>query len=134
MSALGQKRTLAHVRVMSALPPKADIRIDRQDVCFVLKADSCGAANSSLFDHLVGNSEQRRRDRDTEPVCGFAVDDRLELGRLLDRDIGDFRAFEDKIDNLCAAPPLRAVICPVGLVTASLLKQAVLCSNPQITL
>jgi len=25
MSALGQKRTLEHVRVMSALPPKADI-------------------------------------------------------------------------------------------------------------
>jgi hypothetical protein len=25
MSALGQKRTLAHVRIMSALPPKADI-------------------------------------------------------------------------------------------------------------
>jgi len=25
MSALGQKQTLAHVRVMSALPPKADI-------------------------------------------------------------------------------------------------------------
>jgi hypothetical protein len=25
MSALGQKRTLGHVRVMSALPPKADI-------------------------------------------------------------------------------------------------------------
>jgi len=86
------------------------------------------------FDHLVGNSEQRRRDRDTEPVCGLEVDDRLELGRLLDRDIGDFRAFEDKIDNLCATLPLRAVICPVGLVTASLLKQAVLCSNPQITL
>jgi serine/threonine protein phosphatase PrpC len=86
------------------------------------------------FDHLVGNSEQRRRDRDTEPVCRLEVDDHLELGRLLDRDIGDFRAFEDKIDNLCATLPLRAVICPVGLVTASLLKQAVLCSNPQITL
>jgi hypothetical protein len=25
MSALGQKRTLGHVRLMSALPPKADI-------------------------------------------------------------------------------------------------------------
>jgi len=25
MSALGQKRTLAHILVMSALPPKADI-------------------------------------------------------------------------------------------------------------
>jgi hypothetical protein len=30
MSALGQKRTPAHVRVMSALPPKADIGPDRR--------------------------------------------------------------------------------------------------------
>src|SRR5215469_11472319 len=29
MSALGHKRTLAHVRIMSALPPKADIVIRR---------------------------------------------------------------------------------------------------------
>ena len=27
MSALGQKRTLGHVRVMSALPPKSDIKL-----------------------------------------------------------------------------------------------------------
>ena len=29
MSALGQKQTSAHVRVMSALPPKADMRTQR---------------------------------------------------------------------------------------------------------
>src|SRR5215469_10459607 len=80
---------------------------------------------SSLFDHLVGNSEQRRRDRETEPVCGLEVDDRLELGRLLDRDIGGFGAFEDKIDNLCATLPLRAVICPVGQKTSCFNKLAV---------
>ena len=38
-SALGQKRTSAHVRVMSALPPKADIRRRELDVRFVPKAD-----------------------------------------------------------------------------------------------
>src|SRR5262249_43934968 len=32
MSALGQKQTSAHVRVMSALPPKADIDRARRDV------------------------------------------------------------------------------------------------------
>jgi hypothetical protein len=49
MSALGRKRTLGQVRLMSALPPKADMdRCDR-DVCFVPKADSCTAAiNASL--------------------------------------------------------------------------------------
>ena len=39
MPALGQKQTLADVRVMSALPPKADIHLARWDVRFVPKAD-----------------------------------------------------------------------------------------------
>src|SRR5262249_17897732 len=39
MSALGQKRTFAHVRVMSALPPKADIDKQNCDIRFVPKAD-----------------------------------------------------------------------------------------------
>jgi len=39
MSALGQNRTLRHVRVMSALPPKADIGTQPLNVRFVPKAD-----------------------------------------------------------------------------------------------
>ena len=39
MSALGQKRTLHKVCVMSALPPKADIGTQSRDVRFVPKAD-----------------------------------------------------------------------------------------------
>ena len=44
MSALGQKQTSARVRVMSALPPKADIDNDGRDVRFVPKATLRGAA------------------------------------------------------------------------------------------
>ena len=39
MSALRQKRTSAHVYVMSALPPKADIAERNHDVRFVPKGD-----------------------------------------------------------------------------------------------
>ena len=39
MSALGQKRTSGHVRVMSALPPKADITERDLLVSFVPEAD-----------------------------------------------------------------------------------------------
>jgi hypothetical protein len=39
MSAMGQKQTLEHVRVMSALPPKADMDSAACDVRFVPKAD-----------------------------------------------------------------------------------------------
>jgi hypothetical protein len=39
---------------MSALPPKADMVQHDRDVRFVPEADSCTAAKSVLFDHLVG--------------------------------------------------------------------------------
>jgi hypothetical protein len=39
MSALGQKQTFKRRRVMSALPPKADIAKRDRHVCFVPKAD-----------------------------------------------------------------------------------------------
>jgi hypothetical protein len=48
MSALGHKRTLQCILVMSALPPKADIVERDRPVRFVPKADSCTAANSDL--------------------------------------------------------------------------------------
>jgi hypothetical protein len=66
MSALGQKQTSPYIRVMSALPPEADIGTQQRDVRFVPKADSCGAAKSGLFDHLAGFGEQRRWHRQSE--------------------------------------------------------------------
>jgi hypothetical protein len=39
MSALGQKQTLGKTRLMSALPPKADIGTQSWNVRFVPKAD-----------------------------------------------------------------------------------------------
>jgi hypothetical protein len=39
MSALGQKQTFALRKVMSALPPKADMCIATDNVCFGPKAD-----------------------------------------------------------------------------------------------
>jgi hypothetical protein len=44
MSALGHKRTLEAIELMSALPPKADIETQASDVRFVPKADICSAA------------------------------------------------------------------------------------------
>ncbi len=53
MSALGQKRTLEHVSLMSALPPKADISDTRLATAFCLNSRSTGisierAAPSSM--------------------------------------------------------------------------------------
>ena len=44
---------------------------------------------TSLFDHLVGEYEQRRRHVEAKRPCGLEVDPELELGRLLDCELGD---------------------------------------------
>src|SRR5262249_55758665 len=41
----------------------------------------------SLFDHLVGAGEQRWRDGQAERLGGDQIDDEIELGRLLDRQV-----------------------------------------------
>jgi hypothetical protein len=55
MSALGHKQTFGIFRLMSALPPKADINERDRDVRFVPKADSCTAAMVTTA--IAGNCE-----------------------------------------------------------------------------
>jgi hypothetical protein len=69
MSALGQKRTLGHVRLMSALPPKADIAERCLDVRFVPKADM-----RDLFNHHVSASNERGRHVNAKRLGSFKID------------------------------------------------------------
>jgi hypothetical protein len=73
MSALGQKQTSEHVRVMSALAPKADIGTQPRDVCFVPEADSCAATKTSLFDHFISSYQHVLWERNTEGLGGLQV-------------------------------------------------------------
>src|ERR1700688_4918396 len=41
-----------------------------------------------LLDHFVGAHEKRFRDRESERLRGGEVDDQIELGWLLNRDVG----------------------------------------------
>jgi hypothetical protein len=63
----------------SAFPLKADIRSPFNHVRFMPKADSCTAAKSALFDHLVGGDEQRRWHIETECFRSPEVDTKLEF-------------------------------------------------------
>ena len=55
-------------------------------------------------DHLVGGSEQARRNGEAKSLGGVEIDNQLELGELHDRQIGRLLAFEDapRIDALLA--------------------------------
>ena len=56
------------------------------------------------LDHLVGAREQRRRHLEAEAFGRSEIDDQLELGRRLDRQVARLLAFEDAIDVRCRAP------------------------------
>src|SRR5262249_51330949 len=112
MSALGQKRTSPAYLAMSALPPKADKQQTFRYVRFVPKADSCSAAN--LFDHFVGAQQQRFWDREAEHLCSREIDDEIELGRLLHRDVGRFCPAQNLVDIVGGALKLCRVVCSIG--------------------
>ena len=93
MCALGHKRTYAVQRLMSALPPKADMCGATRDVRYGPIADI-----ASLIDDFVGAGYQRRWHGEPERFCCFEVDRQLELGRHLDRQFARLFALEDADD------------------------------------
>ena len=75
MSALGQKQTSHQVRVMSALPPKADIVQHGANVRFVPKADIRELQHRSFYSTVSarsGYAPPRSLDRDTTRLDGTA--------------------------------------------------------------
>src|SRR6266478_8701925 len=65
------------------------------------------------LDHLVSAGEQRRRHSEAEHLCGPQVDDELELGRLLHREISGLGAPENFIDVAGGTPKQISEICPI---------------------
>src|ERR1019366_10554254 len=57
-----------------------------------------------LLDHLVGAGKQRFRDREAERLGGGQVDDKIESGRELDRNVAGLRAAQNLVHILGCAP------------------------------
>src|SRR5262249_9148063 len=76
-------------------PPKAAIARGDGHVRFVPKAAFALQQKAALFDHLVGESEQCRWDFEAERLRGFEIDHKLELGRVLYRQVARLGAVEE---------------------------------------
>src|SRR5215207_950696 len=58
-------------------------------------ADSCIAQITLLFNNLIGSNKQALRDTETKRFCSLEVDQKLELARTHDRQVGGLFAFEN---------------------------------------
>jgi hypothetical protein len=56
------------------------------------------------FDHLIGAQQERVWDRQPDRFGGCQIDDQIEFGRLLDRDIAGLRPAQNLVGQLGVAP------------------------------
>src|SRR5262252_10198949 len=67
---------------------------------FVIPPDVFGQTlrEQTSFDHLMGGGDELLRHIEAERIRGLEVDDKLEFGRLLDRQVAGPFSLEDAID------------------------------------
>src|SRR5947209_4704320 len=70
------------------------------------------------FNHLIGGREQHRRHGEAERLRGLEIDDKFELGRLLNGKIGWIGALQDAIHIVSTTPEHCWVTRPIGYETA----------------
>ena len=88
--------------------PAVGVRFASESV--IRQSPQCpDCSRKRLFDHLVGARENRDRHVEAERLRGPKIDHQLELGGVLDRQIGSLFAFENTI-NIRDRAPIEVVV------------------------
>jgi hypothetical protein len=103
---LGHRRD---VRCKTALPPKAEVH---RRPCYVAKVpkpavsrcSNSRARKAELFDYFVGAGKHCRGYFESERLGSGQVDDEIELGWLLDRQVARLRSMQNLVDIVGRAP------------------------------
>ena len=67
-------------------------------------------SRAPFFDHLVGAREQRGGHVEAERLGGREINDEIEFGRLLNRDIAGLGAAQNLVDQFGSAMELSRVV------------------------
>ena len=70
--------------------------------------------SADLFDYLLGQHEEVVWHFDPERLGGFEIDDELEFGRLLHRDVAGLGPAQNLIDQLGGTPKQAWIAWPIG--------------------
>src|SRR5262245_27715538 len=84
------------------------------DQTAVWHSDAARGPSTPSFDHLVGKGEQRARNGNVERSGSVEVNDEIEFGWLLDRDVGRFRSTQNLIDVIGGTPKQVRIVCSEG--------------------
>src|SRR6516162_2988374 len=71
-----------------------------------------------LFDHLVGEQQERLRDRQAKGLGSREIDDEIEFGRLLHRQFSRLRPAQNLVNIISGAPKLLRKAWPIGHETS----------------
>src|SRR5690349_11269429 len=106
-----RSRCARHVRYASN---SDQIDASQQTVALCQNRTNDRSKKTPLFNQFVGAQQERLRDRETQRLRHSDVHHQLELGWLLDRDIGGLSAAQNLVDEIGGASEQVGIIRSIG--------------------
>jgi hypothetical protein len=91
---------------MSAFIPESGHWVSGSGCPLVPEADIEGTTKRRLLDHLIGSSEHRLSNCQAKRLGGLEIDEHLEFGGLLNRNITRFDTAKYLVDDFGSSPEL----------------------------